>query len=238
MLIFIPQSPRQLARSAIVDVRRRPARVAYQFLRGTIVNIDAISAWLTTTVPGIIFLGAAGSIIAIPIVKIMRWGSFHILDTVLVSHVRPYLIFQLLSRKYVATNDLTRAVALITIVTGSFCVTTLLLGVFAALSVVYFIANGLDNARVSVTIAVILGLTFSLWLHDFFSLGGVVMELLAKDYNAFRNLLAKSDDTKTAFLHFNSHLMKSPSATQLPASSESAPALLMGKSLADEQNDV
>ena len=164
---------------------------------------EHVEDWLKNTVPGIIILGAAGSFLAYLLSKLLRAAFLKVLDGVLFSHLRPFVLSQVLTIRLLKRNDLPRLTAWLLLVIGGFLFSTALFLVFAVLTVLYVIAFGVDSSRLAVALIATVGLFGIFWLRDCMAIAGVYKELLFTDYKELKALLKEKGTVLEVAKHFN-----------------------------------
>lgn len=158
-------------------------------------DINAVSIWAKTSIPGIIFLGALGSILAIILLKIIkRLGTKLVESTVKNPLLRSFLIAKLVGHRYASKPKeivVYHYMDMLLYVSLSF----VLLAVFSTSTIIYFIIKG---ASLSFGGFVLLSLTVASlynWLKDFIFYNVVRESIVGKDYDEY--LLQLSNDVKT-----------------------------------------
>ena len=164
---------------------------------------EHVEDWLKNTVPGIIILGAAGSFLAYLLSKLLRAAFLKVLDGVLFSYLRPFVLSQALTIRFLKRNDLPRLLAWILFITGGLFVSTGLLAVFSILATLYFIEFGFESSRLAVALITIVGLSGIFWLRDSMAFAGMYKELLFTDYKELKALLKERGAVIGIGTHFN-----------------------------------
>lgn len=164
--------------------------------------------WLKNTVPGIIVLGATGSILAYYLIKLFRVAFLKVLDGVMFSHLRPFVLSQLLTIRFLKRNDLPRLITWLLFTIVGFLISTGIFMVFTVLAAVYFTAFGIHSTRLAVTIVAIVGLSGIFWFRDCFTVMGVAKELLFTDYKELKALLKEKGAVIALAKHFNAELQQ------------------------------
>ena len=104
--------------------------------------IGAVDMWFKTTVPGIVLLGVAGSLIAAALLKLLRRYLAPVLVRVVGPWLRPFVLARVLALKYVILKDQGKLTYLIVISVAGFCASYTLLIAGAGAYAVYVTQNG------------------------------------------------------------------------------------------------
>lgn len=168
-------------------------------------HISAVTDWLKNTILGTILLGALGSVLALFILKVMRWvaqklGLFA-LKRFLIFQVRPFVQAGLLASRYAKSGDNHRLTMLFTFVVVSFAITCLLFIVFLFATIVDLAALGAHPRGLAVLLVTITGLLLVFLVRDIFALAGVSAFVFHSDFKEITKLTKNRDFVVAAFEH-------------------------------------
>jgi len=153
-----------------------------------------ISEWLKTTIPGIVILGAFGSIIAVLILKIVSALGKRLfqaaLDRLFFSYFRPFSYSALLCYRYVAEGrwaDLViYAVAEFAFLTGA----SLFFGLSFVATIVVAILLGVQSPGLLLTLVVITGVALTVFIRSMMSIAGLWAVRYQHEHRELKNLLS------------------------------------------------
>lgn len=132
-------------------------------------NYEIVYEWLKTTIPGIIILGALGSMVAFFILKLIAWfyrkyfGQF--LKRILTPLMQETFVSKIIAHRFTQTEPNKAQYFFIFLIVG-FCVTSIFLSSCITITCVYFIVCGSLLTPWLFTIIVLSFLVFYQWLHD------------------------------------------------------------------------
>ena len=156
-----------------------------------------ISYWFKNTIPGIIILGAFGSIIAYYIIKICHWIIKRYLKDYIskfpIRYIRQLIIHYELSRKLKQDPD-TRLQIIHLIYGGiAFLFTTIVLFSFLIVTILFFAIKGPILSIFSILLVIGCFLLFSLFLKDGITFWATLLVNLGKE---IREMEKKFEDDK------------------------------------------
>jgi len=147
-----------------------------------------MSAWLKSTIPGIIVLGAIGSILAYYILRLASAIGKRIvkpmLESVIFSNVRPFSEAALLTLGFANTNRWAQMVCYATFVFVEFAANFILFGLSLIATIVVLVHFGIDPPGLPITLVAITGFLLILLVRSFAALAGVYTVLFFRDRSA------------------------------------------------------
>ena len=171
-----------------------------------------MTEWLKTTVPGIILLGAVGSIVALFILKALGWIARRLALTAAERFfffaLRPMMTAYLLASRYARSNDLKRLIALSVMVTGGFFLSTGLSVVLIVAVIFYFTTVGPILTPAAFVLVTSTGLILIMWVRDGAALAGIFRTLLERDYKEAKLAFKDKDLALRAYEDFQGELKK------------------------------
>lgn len=161
-------------------------------------DIIAISTWAKTSIPGIILLGAFGSILALVLLKILKWVGSKLIDGAvrcLTPMMRGYFIAQLMGHR-IESESKEHLVFYYMDMLLDLTLSTAMLSVFTICTIMYFIVNRFTASLGGI---VLLSLSFAslyLWARAVFFFGTVREHIVGKGYDEYYSHLRKKVPVK------------------------------------------
>ena len=147
-------------------------------------HLETINEWFKTTMPGIVLLGAFGSIIAFYLLKLLHWIANKYLSSLLRRFFLPMFRYHVLHKLVALTfadTTSTKSVIHFIYLVAELIITSLLLVFTLSLTCIYFIVKGAVLSYGSFLLVVISFLAFYMWLRDVSGFFGAFMVTIRKD---------------------------------------------------------
>ena len=147
--------------------------------------------WLKTSIPGIILLGALGSILALPLMRLLKIGLQRILTLVerfLLLNYRPYTITRLLTKRYLDEGAWVKLLAWLLFCICDWVFTSTLVVAFCGVTVYRFAVSGVTLSIASYTLVFFSSLACLLWFRSTVVLAGIHSLVLGEDYRQMKSL--------------------------------------------------
>ncbi len=153
-------------------------------------NTELVCIWLKSSIPGIVLLGAIGSIVAYLFLKLCAWLVRRYMKGIIIKVVTP-LLRNMLTAKLVADHldgkYPNKAIAHFTYIVVFLCASTVMVFSFLSLIILYFIIRG-PVLGLGIFILIIIDfLVFYAWLSDFSAFSGAYQIYLRHDTDQFNN---------------------------------------------------
>src|ERR1044071_1539893 len=162
-------------------------------------NLDwkAVSEWLKTTVPGVITLGAIGSIVAVGLLKaasiIGRRLFKSTLDRLFFSTFRPFSFAALLTYRYPAEGRWADLVIYAISLCRAAAAEFVLFGIGVLSTVIIALRLGVQSPGLLVTVVIFTGVLGILLLRDVMGIAGIWAVRFQRDHVELRKLLKNKE---------------------------------------------
>lgn len=147
--------------------------------------------WLKNSIPGIILLGALGSILALVLLglaKRLLIQGFTLLEKFILLNYRPYVVSRLLTRRFLNRGETAKLVVYAALSFGGWAWDSLLLLMLASLAVIRFSTSALQGWGIGYCLVVGAFVVLMLWLRDAVGAAGVFSVLFSDDSKEMKRL--------------------------------------------------
>jgi preprotein translocase subunit Sss1 len=157
---------------------------------------NQIASWFKTSILGIVILGAVGSIIALPLIHLIKWGFNKLVD-VLDEHVmfpmsKRMRLSQSIIRGHLQSGDSVRLIVFVVMLLTENIINTLFMCTAVGVTVLYFV---LVPARLTVGSFILVTVTFICvlsWLISLTNAAGIQHAVfgstIEKEFDRFRKM--------------------------------------------------
>ena len=147
---------------------------------------EGIVSWLKSSILGIIILGALGSILAIFMLRFLKWLVRRYALTCLASYaarnVRPYILASVMTTRLIRMKETEKLIFYSLYSAVSFMFNTVIMEVLIIATVYVFIKYGTTLGNLQIVMVALTFIAANCWVREMFSFSGITRVLLYDDY--------------------------------------------------------